>query len=88
MIGNRTTPNYNQESKHVELLKLKLKQYYPSTHQVVLYEASMYPGIEPKINEFLLDELEHQVIETLSTLYIPPLPQRKPNLEILSKFSI
>ncbi|HAU0586473.1 TPA: methylase, partial [Legionella pneumophila] len=31
--------------------------------------------------------IEDQNIGTLSTLYIPPLPQRKPNLDILKQIT-
>nr|WP_029489101.1 SAM-dependent methyltransferase [Fluoribacter dumoffii] len=87
MIGNRSVPQSNQKSKHLNLLKRKLKKYYPEDHICIIYEASMYPSVEPRIHQFPLYEIEDQTIATLSTLYIPPLPQRNPDLEILNQIT-
>nr|WP_133136763.1 SAM-dependent methyltransferase [Legionella rowbothamii] len=87
MIGNRSIPKLNQKIKHLNLLKLKLKKHYPDDHIAIIYEASMYPSVEPRIHPFPLYEIENQTIETLSTLYLPPLPQRKPDLEILNQLT-
>lgn len=87
MIGNRSVPNSNQKSNHLKLLKLKLKKYYPDDHIAILYEAPMYPGVEPRIHKFSLSDIEAQSIGTLATLYIPPLPQRSPDLEILQQIT-
>lgn len=87
MIGNRSVPQPKQKSKHLKLLKIKLKKYYPDNHISILYEASMYPGVEPRIHKFPLYDIEDQTIGTLSTLYIPPLPQRKPDLDILNQIT-
>lgn len=84
MIGNRAAPQVNQRARHLDLLGFKLQNYYPKNHTVYLYEASVYPTVEPQIHQFLLDEIESQSISTLSTLYIPPLPQRQINQEILN----
>ncbi|HHT9952137.1 TPA: SAM-dependent methyltransferase [Legionella pneumophila] len=70
MIGNRSVPKPNQKSNHLELLRIKLKKYYPDDHISILYEASMYPGVEPIIHKFPLYDIEDQNIGTLSTLYI------------------
>lgn len=87
MIGNRSVPELNQKSDHLELLRVKLEKYYPRDHISILYEASIYPGVEPKIHKFPLYDTENQIMGTLSTLYIPPLPQRKPDLKILSQIT-
>jgi tetrapyrrole methylase family protein / MazG family protein len=85
VIGNRATPKQNQKGKHLNLLKNKLLNYYPSSHAAILYEASLYPGIESLIQPFLLEHIEEQDISTLSTLYIPPINQRKVNKQILEQ---
>ncbi|HAT1596724.1 TPA: methylase [Legionella pneumophila] len=85
MIGNRSANQTNKKSKHLDLLRFKLQNYYPEHHALFLYEASVYPTVEPQIHQFLLAEIESQSISTLSTLYIPPLPQRQVNQEILNK---
>lgn len=85
VIGNRSAPQKDQKGKHLDLLKNKLLNYYPSSHAVILYEASIYPGIEPLIHTFLLEQIEEQNISTLSTLYIPPINQRKANKYIVEQ---
>lgn len=86
MIGNFSSPKQNQENKHLDLLKIKLLDYYPENHISILYEAAMYPSIEPNICTFSLKNIENQRFTTLSTLYIPPLPQKKINQEVLNQF--
>ena len=88
MLGNSSVPLPNQTPNHLKLLVNKLKNYYPKEHNAILYEASMYPGVEPKIHTFPLGDMEIQNIGTLSTLYIKPLPQRKPNLEIFNQSTL
>ena len=87
MIGNHSVPIPNQKSTHLTLLRIKLNTYYPDDHPAIFYEASMYPGAEPRIHQFSLGDIEEQSIGTLSTLYIPPLAQRKRNLEILNQLT-
>ncbi len=83
MIGNRSVPKSNQTSSHLDLLRIKLQSYYPDNHISFLYEAAVYPTVEPQISKFSLGELENQIMSALSTLYIPPLPQRQVNQKIL-----
>lgn len=44
---------------------------YPSGHEVVVYEASSYPGIAPLVRRVPLDRLASAVTPA-STLYVPP----------------
>ena len=50
-----------------------LLQVYPSDHQVVVYEASMYPGIAPLVRPVALGAAA-EAVTPKSTLYVPPLP--------------
>ncbi len=45
---------------------------YPSGHEVVVYEASPYPGFDPRITSMILSELAESHVTALSTLYVPP----------------
>lgn len=87
MIGNRSVPEPNKTPNHLKLLRSKLNNYYPDDHRVILYEASMYAGVDPVIHQFSLSAIEDQNIGTLATLYIPPIAQRKPNIEILNQLT-
>ena len=80
-------PNSSHTTNHLKLLLIKLKNYYPEDHSAILYEAAMYPGIEPRIHQFSLGDIEVQSIGTLSTLYIPPLAQRKLNMGVLTRLT-
>jgi len=54
------------------LLVEKLCTFYPPTHEVVIYEAAMFIGCEPKINKVPIYMLPHSALNSASTLYIPP----------------
>ena len=45
---------------------------YPAAHEVVVYEASGYPGVAPLVQRVALRDLEPAVTGA-STLYVPPL---------------
>ncbi len=66
----------------------RLLQSYPPDHPVFVYEAARYPVCDPLILETTLTKLEVGMISSITTLYIPPLAQRKPNLDIAEKLGI
>ena len=45
---------------------------YPSAHEVVVYEASPYPGIAPLVEPVALERLGDAALSQRSTLYVPP----------------
>jgi uncharacterized protein YabN with tetrapyrrole methylase and pyrophosphatase domain len=49
-----------------------LLQIYPGDHEVVVYEASQYPGIAPIVRPVGLAALT-EAVTPKSTLYVPPL---------------
>jgi uncharacterized protein YabN with tetrapyrrole methylase and pyrophosphatase domain len=49
-----------------------LLRFYPSEHEVVVYEASPYPGFDPLIRRVPLTQLGPQDVTAMSTLYVPP----------------
>ena len=51
----------------------RLLEDYPAAHEVTVYEAAPYPGIEPLILTVPLAELSEEHVTALSTLYVPPL---------------
>lgn len=66
----------------------QLSKHYSLQHQVIIYEASQYPGFKPKITSVLLNDLINCVLSRISTLYIPPAYQASPNKDILKKLNI
>jgi uncharacterized protein YabN with tetrapyrrole methylase and pyrophosphatase domain len=49
-----------------------LLELYPSDHEVVVYEASPYPGFDPMIRRLPLSTLDPEQVTAMSTLYVPP----------------
>jgi uncharacterized protein YabN with tetrapyrrole methylase and pyrophosphatase domain len=56
----------------LQVLVEVLLELYPPDHEVVVYEASPYPGFDPLIRRVPLADLSPQHVTALSTLYVPP----------------
>ena len=57
----------------------KLCRFYPAQHPVYIYEAALFPGVEPVIRGLPLFALPQAQVTTMSTLYIPPAFQPAPD---------
>lgn len=55
------------------LLAEVLGEHYPPTHEVVLYEASPYPMVAPRLERTPLAALGRRPVSVRETLYVPPL---------------
>jgi uncharacterized protein YabN with tetrapyrrole methylase and pyrophosphatase domain len=53
-----------------------LLETYPPDHEVVVYEASTLPVVPPTIVRVPLSEIRAAPVTAISTLYVPPLPDR------------
>jgi hypothetical protein len=60
-------------SRGVEVLVETLRQHYPASHEVVLYEASPYPTVAPVVERTTLERLAQRRVPVRQTLYVPPL---------------
>ena len=65
-----------------------LKEHYPPTHKIVLYEASMFKVCKPIINIFSLQDLPKQEMSAISTLYIPPCENSIADIDIVTRLNI
>ena len=54
----------------------RLAQSYQRDHEVILYEAAIYPFYEPIRRRVRLCRLARAKYMPISTLYVPPLPDR------------
>lgn len=54
-------------------LVARLLELYPPEHEVVVYEAASYPGVEPLIRRLALSTLAAPDVTALATLFVPPL---------------
>ena len=60
----------------VRVLSERLAQSYPRDHEVILYEAAIHPLYDPIRRRVRLSRLARTRYLPLSTLYVPPLPDR------------
>jgi uncharacterized protein YabN with tetrapyrrole methylase and pyrophosphatase domain len=70
------------------VLVRRLAMNYPLDHDVIVYEAARYPVCEPMILRTTLGKLNVTMISSISTLFIPPVQQTKPNLEVARELGI
>lgn len=69
----------------LRLLAQVLRKHYPESHRVALYRASQLPIFEPSIDWVGVAELDEAPLSVLSTLYVPPLPRRPVDQEMLAR---
>lgn len=70
-VGSVTAAAHARPSGLPVLVETLLEQY-PPEHEVVVYEASPYPGFDPLVRPVRLSELSAEDVTALSTLYVPP----------------
>lgn len=73
--------------KGLQLLSDYLEGKYTRSHEIVIYEASQYPGLQPRIEKITLKDLPTANISRLSTLYVLPSYKKTPNNSILEKLN-
>lgn len=61
---------------------------YPTDHEVVVYEASPYPGFGPLVSSVALGELAAEHLTAMSTLYVPALPPRPADVTMLEQLGL
>jgi uncharacterized protein YabN with tetrapyrrole methylase and pyrophosphatase domain len=87
-LGDWTYKTRMYDIRALPLLVQKLARFYPPTHLVTVYEAAMFPGVEPMIAKVPLYSLSEFPITAAMTLYVPPARARVPDPEMLSLFSL
>jgi uncharacterized protein YabN with tetrapyrrole methylase and pyrophosphatase domain len=65
-----------------------LLETYPADHEVIVYEASPYPGYDPLIRPVRLASLSPEHVTGLSTLYVPPREQAVPDPAVLHRLGL
>ncbi len=70
------------------LLVETLRQHYPADHEVIVYEAAMFPVCDPVIRRVQLGRLHEAVVTVHSTLYVPPGVRRPPDPEVVRGLGI
>ena len=62
-----------------------LLETYPSEHEVIVYEATTLPMLPSKILRMPLAALAAADVTAISTLYVPPLPDRETDMLMLRR---
>jgi uncharacterized protein YabN with tetrapyrrole methylase and pyrophosphatase domain len=60
------------DTSSMPLLVERLSQFYPLSHEAIIYEASTFPGCPATIRPTPLYALPNSGVSAASTLYIPP----------------
>ncbi|VEG91209.1 SAM-dependent methyltransferase [Legionella spiritensis] len=61
-----------------------LSGYYPKEHPACIYEASILPTQQPRMEWTTIGELDARIFKAISMLYLPPLPKTQINSHYLS----
>jgi uncharacterized protein YabN with tetrapyrrole methylase and pyrophosphatase domain len=88
VIGITTLPKQVPNRKGLHLLSEHLLNSYKLDHQVALYEASPFIISDARIEWFSLSQLENMNVTGISTLYVPPLDKRTPDINILARLGL
>jgi uncharacterized protein YabN with tetrapyrrole methylase and pyrophosphatase domain len=72
VLGDTTFKAQAYDIKGMPQLLQKLYQYYSPYHDVYVYEAPIFAGVEPVIRKVPLWMLPQAGVSAISTLYIPP----------------
>lgn len=81
-LGDATYHKHDYDIRGLDQLARKLAATYGPNHQVTLYEAALFPGVEPLVRSGPIQLLPHGKPTPNSTLYIPPLFQAQPDIAI------
>ena len=81
-LGDATFKRHQFEVRGMPQLVRKLMQWYQPSHISYLYEAPLYPGVEPSIRPGPLGHLAYTYVSPSSTLYIPPVGTPQPDLAV------
>lgn len=65
-----------------------LLESYPAGHEVIVYEAAIYPTLAPVIQRRPLAHLPQANVTPLSTLYVPPVAAPRPDPTMLRRLGL
>lgn len=74
--------------RNFHVLKQRLLEIYPAAHEIVVYEASQFPGCEAIITRVKLEDFSADHLSGISTLYIPPVARGPVHLEALKELGL
>jgi hypothetical protein len=87
-IGAVGDPLYHRDGYNLSLLPLlvaRLCQFCPPDHVCTVYEAAIYPDIDPTIRQAPIRSLTEMTLTWVSTVYIPPSRPSSRDTYVLSR---
>ena len=88
VVGDLTLTKLTPTDIGLSMLKDKLLKNYPANHYVTLYEASRLPIMSPRIDAVTIDDLDEVRVNTITTLYIPPIDDPQLDDKFCAKWQI
>lgn len=85
-LGDLTYRRNKYDTSAMPILVERLAQYFPLDHVITVYEAPMFPGVEPMIARIPLHALPQFPITAAMTLYVPPARLRVPDPALAERF--
>jgi len=82
-LGDWTYRRSGYDLRSLPILVYKLLEHYPPTHEIVVYEAPLFPGCPPAITRIALAQLASVPFSAGSTLYVPPARAANPDYRVL-----
>jgi hypothetical protein len=73
VVGEKGIPDSEPSRHGLQILAEVLEKEYGPEHEVVIYEATLYPIFDPVILHVPLKELPTAEFTPIATLYVPPL---------------
>ncbi|PYK86595.1 MAG: hypothetical protein DME40_16095 [Verrucomicrobia bacterium] len=83
VLGHWTYRRSGYDLRSLPILLHKLLEHYPPTHEIVVYEAPIFPGCAPAITRIALAQLASVPLSGASTLYLPPARAANPDYRVL-----
>ena len=88
LLGEGTTrPGMSSRRDRVRVLVRRLRRWYPARHRVAIYLAATLPWEKFSVRWVPLSSLDRVRLKSMMTLYVPPLPNRRPNRRVLAWLS-
>ena len=83
VLGHWTYRRSGYDLRPLPILLHKLLEHYPPTHEIVVYEAPLFPGCAPTTIRSTLAQLASVPVSWGSTLYLPPVRAANPDYYVL-----
>ena len=88
VLGNLVMPQRNDHHTSLQYLSSYLAPHYGLEHQVVIYQAALYPINKPSVEIIPLKGLLTASITPISTMYVPPKEDLPYDPQMLDKLGL